>query len=89
MLRVVTELVSSAVVLTSDPKHPNSAVTLKGANTVLSFFTATIVEIGEEFSLDDSHIRVLYPILLDGLRVTQSAGARGLSNIDILGQWRR
>lgn len=69
LLTTICQVARSALTLLSvdGNNKPKSAV-VAGADRILSFFTATIVEVADKGSLDDSQLRTLYPFLLEGLK---------------------
>lgn len=82
VLSAICQIAMTALKLSSthDSKN-NSKILLKGAEKILSFFTAIAIETIERKSLKETHIQVLYPFLLQGLR------AKG-SRDSLHAQWR-
>ena len=78
-----------------DGNNKPKAAVIAGADRILSFFTATIVEMAEK-KLDDPQLRALYPFLLEGLRKSVEGVEEGKSGGKIISriggpsdQWRR
>jgi hypothetical protein len=53
-----------------------SAMVTAGASRIVSFVTATVIEVADRRPMDDAKIRALYPFLMDGLRVPRDGAAR-------------
>ena len=69
LLTTICQVARSALILLSvdGNNKPKSAV-VAGADRILSFFTATVIEVADKGSLDDTQLRTLYPFLLEGLK---------------------
>ena len=69
LLTTICQVARSALILLSvdGNNKPKSAV-VAGADRILSFFTATVIEVADKGALDDSQLRTLYPFLLEGLK---------------------
>lgn len=85
VLSVLCEVTRSAIAhgCAAAPANP---LLISGVDRVISFFTATIVEIVDSKGLEDVQLRALFPYLVDGLRgrVTESS-----VNLIPLPQWCR
>ena len=60
-------------------KKPKSAV-IAGADRILSFLTATIIELADKGSMNDAQLRILYPFLVEGLKKSTEGSDGSKSN---------
>jgi hypothetical protein len=96
LLTTICQIARSALTLLSvdGEKKPKTAV-ITGADRILSFFTATVIEFADKRALDDPQLRALYPFLLEGLKKSTEGMSddRGTKMIYRAGgpadQWRR
>eukprot|EP00601_Ochromonadales_sp_CCMP2298_P004544 CAMPEP_0173176334 /NCGR_PEP_ID=MMETSP1141-20130122/4389_1 /TAXON_ID=483371 /ORGANISM="non described non described, Strain CCMP2298" /LENGTH=341 /DNA_ID=CAMNT_0014098635 /DNA_START=89 /DNA_END=1111 /DNA_ORIENTATION=- len=70
-----------------------SPQSVQGANRVLSFYTAVVVELAEE-RVDDAAVRHMYLFLVEGLKnnyadAFNNGNGNGMGGFSILDQWRR
>lgn len=56
-----------------------------GVNRIVSFYTAVVVELSDNRTLDDAQLRILYPYLVDGIRSPHETPGRPDINL----QWSR
>jgi hypothetical protein len=102
----VQSALDSAVLSCSDkvvPRYASPTHSLNGANKILSFYTATVIEMAEERPFDDTRMRHIYLFLVEGLKNKHKLHAHGSSaegstgtgtggaslEVDLLDQWRR
>ena len=69
LLNAICQIARSALALLSvdGNSKPKSAV-IAGVDRILSFLTATVIELADKGSLNDEQLRILYPFLSDGLK---------------------
>lgn len=69
LLNAICQISRSALALLSvdGNSKPKSAV-IAGVDRILSFLTATVIELADKGSLNDEQLRILYPFLSDGLK---------------------
>ena len=54
---------------------PRSAMVLSGVGRILSFFTATVIELADRRPMDDTKLRAIYSFIMDGLKVTKQGSS--------------
>ena len=59
---------------------PRSAMVLSGVGRILSFFTATVIELADRRPMDDTKLRAIYSFIMDGLKVTKQGSSHESNN---------
>ena len=54
---------------------PRSAIVLSGVGRILSFFTATVIELADRRPMDDTKLRAIYSFVMDGLKLTKQGSS--------------
>lgn len=80
LLNAICQIARSALALLSvdGNSKPKSAV-IAGVDRILSFLTATVIELADKGSLNDEQLRILFPFLSDGLKKS-TEGLEGEKN---------
>ena len=73
LLAELCKLVKSAVKLCSAVGVYAESSTVVGAERIVSFFTACVVEMVHSAPMEDMQVRQLYPVLVDGFRSSANA----------------
>jgi hypothetical protein len=78
LLNSICQVSRSALALLSvdGNNKPKSAV-IAGADRILSFLTATVIELADKGSLNDAQLRILYPFLVEGLKKSTEGSEEG------------
>ena len=78
LLSSICQVSRSALALLSvdGSNKPKSAV-IAGADRILSFLTATVIELADKGSLNDAQLRILYPFLVEGLKKSTEGSEEG------------
>jgi hypothetical protein len=96
LVEILSQYVQSTLELVVQrPGSTTAAVSshsLTGANKILSFYTAVVLEMAEDRPFDDARVRHVYLFLVEGLKnkYVRRAGSYDASGeVDVLDQWRR
>jgi hypothetical protein len=98
LLNSICQVSRSALALLSiDGNNKPKTAVIAGADRILSFLTATVIELADKGSLNDAQLRILYPFLVEGLKKSTEGSEEGKNgNSKIIfraggptDQWRR
>lgn len=80
LLAAMCKVVKSSIKLASVDGVRGKSATTVGAGKILSFFTACIIELAQDAPLNDSQMRQIYPLIIDGFRCTSKSFESHSSN---------
>lgn len=84
LLSKLSDMTVSAIEIVHLNGSDASHLEIKGLGNIVSFFTATIVDMVTEKALDDGHLRALYYFLINGLKKTAATDGN-----EAYEQWRK